>query len=196
MAHEITIRENGKAEFAFTGSRNDIWHRLGSELTENASLEDWKREAGLDWEIFESGTLFQYMNETGQLVTAPVKDKKTLFRNDNKTPLAIVGKNFKIVQPEQVLEFFRDLIELNGMKLSAAGSLFGGTKFWATAETGKSSNVISDDAVKGYLLSTTSCDGSQATTAKFTSTRTVCNNTLSIEMVRAMNILKELYGVF
>lgn len=47
MAHESTIRENSKAEFTFTGSRNDSWDRLGSELRERAhssmSGRSWPR---------------------------------------------------------------------------------------------------------------------------------------------------------
>lgn len=182
MAHEITIRENGKAEFAFTGSRNDIWHKLGSELRKNAPIEEWVAQAGLDWEIFESASMYQYIDPTGQLVNASFEGKKTLFRSDTKVPLSIVGSNFKVVQPIEVLEFFRELIDFNGMKLSAAGSLFRGTRFWATAEVGKETNIISDDGIKGYLLLTTSCDGTLATTAKFTSTRTICNNTLTIAL--------------
>ena len=39
--------------------------------------------------------------------------------------------------------------------------------------------VLNDDAVKGYLLLSTSFDGSAATIGQFTSIRVVCNNTLS-----------------
>ena len=31
--HQISIREDGKAEMAFTGKRSDVWHGLGQEMT-------------------------------------------------------------------------------------------------------------------------------------------------------------------
>lgn len=175
MSAEITIRADGKAEFAYAGDA--AWHGLGSQLTEGASIEDWIVEAGLSWEVFQSAVQFTSME--GQHV---YDGKRILFRSDTKEPMSIVGKDYKIVQPAEVMEFFRDLTSLHGMKLSAAGSLFGGKRFWATAEIGKSFEAVSKDHVNGYLLLVTSIDGTLATTAKLTSTRTVCNNTLTVAL--------------
>jgi len=175
MSAEITIRADGKAEFAYAGDA--AWHGLGNQLTEGASIEDWVVEAGLTWEVFQSPV--QYTSHEGQHF---FDDKRVLFRSDTKEPMSIVGKDYKIVQPIEVLEFFRDLTTLHGMKLSAAGSLFGGKRFWATAEIGKSFEAVSKDHVNGYLLLVTSIDGTLATTAKLTSTRTVCNNTLTVAL--------------
>ncbi len=175
MAAEITIRADGKAEFAYSGQ--PAWHGLGNQLTDNAPVEDWVVEAGLTWEVFQSAV--QYTSMEGEHV---FDDKRVLFRSDTKEALSIVGKDYKIVQPIEVLEFFRDLTTLHGMKLSAAGSLFGGRRFWATAEIGKSFEAVSKDHVNGFLLLVTSVDGTLATTAKLTSTRTVCNNTLTVAL--------------
>lgn len=177
MSHEITIRKDGKAEFAFSGPRSEIWHSLGQELTAGASIEDWVVEAGLSWEIFESKVMFQ-------TVAGPEvwNDKRVLFRSDTNEPLSVVGQDYKIVQPVEVLEFFRDLTTLHGMELSAAGSLFNGKRFWATAKTGKSFQAVTGDDVDGYLLLVTSADGSLSTSARLTSTRTVCNNTLTVAL--------------
>ena len=114
-----------------------------------------------------------------------------LYRSDNKAPLSVVGNDFKIVQPNEIIEFFRDLTIHNGMRLSTAGTLFGGRRFWALADTGKADEVTKGDEVQGHLLLVTACDGSLATTAKFVSTRVVCNNTLTIAMSeRAKQLVK------
>jgi phage/plasmid-like protein (TIGR03299 family) len=162
---------------AFTGSRQHIWHNLGQELSELATLEEWKREAGMDWDVLESPVSF---NAAGQDMIFPAK--KALYRGDTKAPLSIVGTGFKVVQPTEVLEFFRDLLENNGMKLSTAGVLFGGKRFWAMAELDKDDVIVDGDRILGKLLLTTAVDGSLATTAKFVSERVVCNNTLTIAM--------------
>lgn len=177
MAHNLTIRADGKAEFCFTGSRDHIWHKLGSELTENAPIETWVKEAGMDWEIFESAV--QYQSMTGQHTFA---DRRVLFRSDSTAPLSIVGADYKIVQPSEVLEFFRDLTTLHGMKLSAAGTLFGGKRFWATAEIGKQFEASLGDTVNGQLLFVTSADGTTSSQVKLCAERVVCNNTLTVAL--------------
>lgn len=176
MAHEIA-NINGKASMAFVGDRREIWHGLGQELTDNASIEVWKQQAGMNWEIQSSPITFQtpegINTYTGQRV---------LYRGDNNQQLSIVSDDYKVVQPGQVLEFFRDLVEEQGMKLSTAGVLFEGRRFWALADTGRAADILGNDRIKGMLLLTTSCDGTMATNALFTSVRVVCNNTLRIAL--------------
>ncbi|WP_181710086.1 DUF932 domain-containing protein [Acidithiobacillus ferridurans] len=53
-------------------------------------------------------------------------------------------------------------------------------RFRALARTGEETLLKGGDRVKGYLLLATSCDGTLATTAQFTSVRVVCNNTLQL----------------
>lgn len=181
MSHEITERADGKSEMAFTGSRDAIWHGLGQQLSDDASLETWRKEAGMDWEVHQSPITYTSVNET-KTETHVVPDRQVLFRSDNKEPLGIVSEDFKIVQPEQVIEFFRDLVENHGYKLSTAGTLFGGKRFWALADVGKTGEVTNSDRIDGHLLLTTAVDGTMSTQARFTSTRVVCNNTLTIAL--------------
>jgi phage/plasmid-like protein (TIGR03299 family) len=118
-----------------------------------------------------------------------------LFRSDTKAALSIVGKDYHVVQPSQVLEFFRDLTELHGYKLSAAGSLFGGKRFWATAEIGKTFDAVKDDEIKGQLLLVTSCDNTSSTQAKFVSERVVCANTLTVALAEnSKNLVRKTHA--
>lgn len=181
MAHELTQREDGMVEMAFSGPRSAIWHGLGQNVEENQSIEEWRKAAGLDWEVLESPVTYSSVGEEG-VENHVFPDRKILFRSDNKEPLGFVGENFNIVQPEQVLEFFRDLVEQHGFKLSTAGSLFGGKRFWALADTGLSDVATNGDRIDGHLLLTTAVDGTMSTQARFTSTRVVCNNTMTIAL--------------
>jgi phage/plasmid-like protein (TIGR03299 family) len=107
------------------------------------------------------------------------EDNHILYRSDTRKPLSVVSDGYKIVQPGQVLEFFRDLCETNKMEMETAGVLFGGRRYWALAKTGHQLTLAGKDLVKQYVLLATSCDGSMATTGKHESIRVVCNNTLS-----------------
>jgi len=116
--------------------------------------------------------------------------QKVLYRSDTKAPLAVVSKRFHVVQPGEILEFYRDLTAYNGFELETAGVLREGRKFWALAKTGQSTSLEGRDRVDGYLLLATACDGTLATTAQFTSVRVVCNNTLSIALGNASSAIK------
>lgn len=176
MAHELAFVK-GKASIAYVGEKP--WHGLGQELTENASLDVWRTESGMDWEIKSSPVEYKI---DGMEESVDYPAKRILYRSDTGAPLSIVSKDYKEVQPGEVLDFFKDLVELQGMKLSTAGVLFGGRRFWALADTNHACDVLGNDRVKGMLLLTTSCDGSIATTAQFTSVRVVCNNTLALSL--------------
>ena len=157
------------------------WHGLGNKLTTLEPIDVWKRQAGMDWMIEESEVRYITGNHTvGAIHSFP--EQKVLYRSDTKRPLAVVSKRFQVVQPEEVLEFYRDLTEYSGFELETAGVLKEGRKFWALARTGQSTTLKGKDQVNGYLLLATACDGSLATTAQFTSVRVVCNNTLQIAL--------------
>lgn len=180
MSAGLTIRENGFVEFAY--SKTPAWHGLGQELPENASIEEWVKLAGMDWEIFESPITYHCFNDELKLEDRIFPEKKILFRSDNKMPLSIVGEDYKVVQPREIIEFFNDLMQIHNFKLSVAGTLFGGKRFWALAETGFSETLLKKDIVKGHLLLVTSADGTLSTIATFVATRVVCNNTLRIAL--------------
>lgn len=175
MAHLIENNTiTGKAEIAYANSTP--WHGLGQQLTKDAPIDVWRREAGLDWEALISSVLFW---PQGLAAPQEVKNKNVIFRSDNKKPLGIVSDRYKVHQPNEVLEFFNTLVQSAGFTLEVAGAIKGGKRIWALANVNKEAVVLHDDAVKGYLLLSTSFDGSAATIGQFTSIRVVCNNTLS-----------------
>lgn len=181
MAAELDM-SNGRVNFAYTGSKSEIWHGEGEQVPDDATLDQWKKAAGLEWFAKESPILFNAPNAAGFDMPTLFPDKKALFRSDTNAPLSVVGADYKIVQPSAIVDFFHDLLENHDMKMSTAGSLFGGRRFFATAKLGEDFEVISGDKISGYLLLTTSLDGTLATTGKCTSVRTVCNNTLTMAL--------------
>ena len=85
------------------------WHGLGNQLATQQPLEVWMSEAGMDWEIRETPVRFisSEAGALGQISSFP--DQKVLFRSDNREPLSVVSNRFKVVQPREVLEYYRDL---------------------------------------------------------------------------------------
>lgn len=170
MAHELTIHQDGQVEHAYVGAIG--WHKLGNQLAEGASIEQWMQAAGMDWQVQQAPVSF---NTGGESAPIAFPGRVALYRSDNYFPLGVVGKGYKPVHPGEALEFFRDLTDF---KLDTAGTLKGGKKYWALAKVGESF-VRPNDKIQGHLLFATSADGSMGTVVKFVATRVVCNNTLT-----------------
>lgn len=175
MAHELDMT-NDRANMAYVGQLP--WHGLGQELTQDADLETWRVEAGMNWTVQDAD--LTYKGTDGKDMIFP--DRRVLYRSDNSGGLGIVSNNYKIVHPGDALEFFRDLIADQGFQMETAGCLFGGRKFWALAKCGDSARIMGQDEIKPYLLMASSCDGSMATAVHLTSVRVVCNNTLRMSI--------------
>ena len=187
MSHELTTRADGRVEFAYLASDGTPWHGLGQALEDGTSLDAWREAAGMNWKIKRG--IVRYNTEfNGGQVDLP--DQHVLFRSDNKAPLGIVSKRYQVVQPGDVVEFFRDIAKAGGLELSAAGTIYGGKRFWATAKIGEAAPASVADKIGGYILISTSADGSLATEVRRTTVRTVCKNTLQMAMADAKASIK------
>ena len=176
MAHEIDL-STGKPAIAYVGEKP--WHELGEKLPEGAPIDTWLQAARLEWELKRLPV--QYL-VNGTLRT--MEDRFVLVRNDTNAALSVVSSDYQIVQPREVLEFYRELVTLYGYTLETSGALDGGRKVWALAKTGMTdaADDCGGDKLAAYLLLATSCDKTLATTAAFTSIRVVCQNTLFFAM--------------
>lgn len=181
MAHQID-QTVGDA-IAFVGETP--WHGLGQQMQDGATIEEWKRAAHLDWQVKEGAVMFT--RETGEptvadepaVETVAFPKRKALYRSDTRAPLSIVSDGFKVVQPGDVLEFFRKLTEEHGFKIETAGALRGGRRIWALARIGEQAKIL-DDIVSPYALLSTAYDATMATWARLCATRVVCANTIAV----------------
>lgn len=179
---EITINSYGAAVAT-------PWSEVGGLITPDTSIENWQEKAGMNWEIKSSPVAYGIgdgeMNQNLEIFTG----QNVLWRSDNQKPLSVVSDQYKPVQPKEVLEFFRDLVDENGFTIETAGTLRGGKRMWALAKTGKFGEVCKDDGIGGYLLLSTSCDRTLATTARFTTIRVICQNTLTVALKEKENMV-------
>ena len=107
------------------------WHDLGNALPPKQSIEVWAQQAGMDWSICSTPVryLADQVGALGSIMS--FEDQKVLYRSDTKAALAVVGNRYQVVQPKEVLEFYRDLTEVSGFELETAGVLKEGRKLWA-----------------------------------------------------------------
>ncbi|NLA66725.1 MAG: DUF932 domain-containing protein [Gammaproteobacteria bacterium] len=183
MAHELDFT-TGQAAIAFRGAVP--WHGLGETILPEDSIDDIRIKAGLDYDVVKTPVLYSVPVDsaygprkgagTGVAIST---DRCVLYRSDTGDDLSVVSDRYQVVQPREIVEFYRDLVEQYGFEIEVVGALKGGRKVWALANTHNAFQLRGNDAVKGFLLLATSYDGTMATQARFTSVRVVCNNTLT-----------------
>ena len=154
------------------------YHGFGKQLPENSSLNEWLDKTGLCYDVIRKPVL--YYNSEHKLENLLNKD--VLIRNDNHRPLSIVSKNYKVVQPREVLFFFEDLINELNFKMESVGIINNGKKIFALAKTPMNFKLANDDVVNCCLLLATSYDTSMSTVVMLTSVRVACINALNIAL--------------
>jgi phage/plasmid-like protein (TIGR03299 family) len=171
MSHEIYERS-----MAFVGRKP--WHEIGQELDPSASIDDWVKAAGMGYRIESTPVLFK--GADGAVRT--MENQTVLYRGDTGDALSVVTGRYNVVQPHDVLEFFRDLCKDRGLTLETAGVLKGGRVYWALAKIGDSFEAKPGDRHEAYVLLYTSADLSLSTTGSLTDVRVVCWNTMRMSI--------------
>jgi phage/plasmid-like protein (TIGR03299 family) len=178
MAHELDFSK-GIASFAFTGDRDSIWHGLGQEILPTDSIDVILKKAGLDWNAVKAPV--QYAVAGGSMKS--FKNTSVIYRDDTGHALGTVSDNrYSIVQPREIMEFFRDFLSENGLSISTAGGVRGGRIVWCLAKLGSDYSFLmpGKDRMDSYVRLQTSFDGTRATDLVATVTRQVCANTMRL----------------
>ncbi len=152
--------------------REPDWCRKALIVQEALNAAQAIRAAGQDWVVAKEPVA----RPSGQIVpgeyhTVRVSDDKVLGR---------VGANYQVIQNGELFEFFDAVFDReNGTYYHTGGALRGGKVVWLLAKIPGDFYVVKDDKVETYVLLASSHDGSLSLTAKPTSVRVVCANTLA-----------------
>lgn len=174
MAHMID-ETTGQAAVAYRG--NEPWHGLGQYIDENDDTDTIVQKAGLAHQVLQAPVLFQPDDNINLRHAVP--DRKVLYRSDTLKPLSVVSRDYNVVQPRAIVEFFDAMVKSGGFSIETAGALSGGKRVWALAKLGDGVDIIGQDRVRPYMLAATSYDATMATVVKFVNERVVCHNTIT-----------------
>ncbi len=178
--HQIDTTSLNRASYASTQRE---WHGLGEMMPAGQDIETWATAAGMEYKVQRATVRYatERLTPDAPLHTLrALEDKLVLFRSDTGAPLGVVSDSYKVVQPREVLEFFREWAQANACTIESAGVLFGGKRYFATAKMSDGVFVGEGDKIVPYVLLSTSADGSLATEGRITTVRVVCNNTLRL----------------
>jgi phage/plasmid-like protein (TIGR03299 family) len=114
-----------------------------------------------------------------------------MLRTSDGAQLGVVGTDFTPVQNAEAFDWIRPMIDSGEATIEAAGSLRGGRRVWILAAVRNATvDVLPNDPVRSYVLFAHGHDGSLAVRAGFTTTRVVCQNTLSAAVNDGKQLLK------
>lgn len=174
MAHKF-------ASGVFFGA--SAWHGLGTTLT-----EDDDRRFSTDETLCLAGACFD-VNKVPQFIE--LNGEKVLtgayatVRTDTGAILGTVGEKYTPLQNTEQFKWFQPFLDTREVAFETAGVLKDGAIVWALARILSGDGVIDagdGDTVNKYLMTYTSHDGSLATGVMFCPIRTVCWNTLSMNL--------------
>lgn len=159
------------------------WHGLGVLLPDAPDVDTAIKCAGLDWEV---GHMPIY---TGS--GTPVENHRLVMRLSDGSQFGVVGLDHTIVQNRHAFDWIRPMVESGDVAIEAAGSLMEGRRVWILGKVRNAmADVVPNDPVQSYVLFAHGHDGSLAVRAGFTTTRVVCQNTLSMALGAGKNLLK------
>jgi len=171
MSHLIT----NDRDMAYIGETP--WHGLGTVMDQNASIDEWQAAAGLGFTVAKAPVMFAPSD--GVVTMNRFAGRMVAFRQDNGNGLGIVGTNYKVHQPAEIVGFLRDFATKAGLKIETMGSIMGGARIWALAKMDTAITLPGNDQSMPYFLISTSYNGETATIGTFTMVRVVCYNTLT-----------------
>lgn len=163
--------------------RQAAWHTLGTVTGKYQTSDDLLADPGFQFDVFKS----QLRDGLNRPIDAwgtfrwDWKDK-VAGNKEGAIFLATVGKDYHVIPYSAGLKNADMLINsVDGAHYETAGVLGKGERMWALADVNLSVK-IGDDVQKGYLLFSTSHDGSIAHRYGTCFTRVVCQNTLYVAL--------------
>jgi phage/plasmid-like protein (TIGR03299 family) len=168
--------EAGKANIAYTGSRNSVWHRLGHEMADGMSRADWQKAGGNDFQVMKVAAEYAWNGDYKR-----ADDLCFIVRQDNGRLLgrSSVTDRYVPCQPDELYNFMFQYIDVDPrFAMDVTGNFGGGSTIWAAAVWNEGLTVAGDSHVARLFMSTT-FDGSGATRCDMRITRPVCDNTIA-----------------
>ena len=167
MAHMVET-------MAYAG--NVPWHGLGKKVPHDLSPEQMLEAAQLDWTVQKVPAFANVQDQNVNIGWS------ALIRSSDNRILDVVSNDWNPVQNSEAFQFFQEYCEAGDMEMHTAGSLRDGQIVWALAKVKESFELFKGDRIDSHLLFTNPHKFGQCIDIRFTPTRVVCNNTLTLAL--------------
>lgn len=198
MSHDLETR-NGTTSFAFNERYGDPWHRLGTPVDGNMTIEQALTTAQADYTVSKRELTATVPGVgSGDDLRVPVHGKVATVRDlpgtDDFQVLGVVGDGYHVVQNDEALQAAYDIVGASqgDAYLDTLGVLDDGKRLFSYVRL---EDLVIDpvginDTIERGLVVYWSHDGSIAMTYAFSDVRVVCKNTVQMSLQGAKRVFK------
>lgn len=174
-----STRDPGVVGFRYTAGRGLPWHGRGDAYETDATPAEIVAQSFPWGDSVEKRPLYTHTSK-GHRVTIP--GQYATVRTDTDTVLGIVGSTYVVQKITPFVETMYEIVDLNRdvAKIDTAGSLKGGRIPFVSIALDGLDLTIAGEKYEGFLLGTTSFDGSRAMTLNPVVLRPVCANSVNL----------------
>lgn len=183
MAHEIDFSLNRPA-FAFDARDGVAWHGLGTAIPAEEACDPRAiaARAGAAYTVRRAPVRYRAF-VAGEAMDAEAAGRDVLYRDDTGRALGVVSDGYAIHQPAELFEVWRDELRASDLYITSAGVLKGGRVVFVCARVPDAMAFrVGPDLLLPFVTIATSFDGSMATIGRASTIRTVCANTLAMNL--------------
>jgi len=154
---------------------------MKGQKVRGTNVDEWAEQTGLNWEVESHQVKYGEDNKL-------LGNRFVLVRSDTRHPLGLVSADYHVVQPRDILEFFKGIIDgFGGFEITNAGAMRGGQKVWARAILPDGTHAVGGheraDFVERELFLCTSYDLTKRTTAQQSVLRHSCTNRMIFKVL-------------
>jgi phage/plasmid-like protein (TIGR03299 family) len=161
------------------------WHRLGTDISQAATVAEALQLAQLDWTVslhdlyWEKQSEAHYLGEVkAELIHVP--QRKVVIRDTDRKILGTVGNTYVPLQNHEAFSVLEVAIQEFGVKLVAGGTYGTSLRSWLLARLPDDATIVEGDTVCPYFLVSTGHDGATPYVAVPTPFRIACANALDV----------------
>jgi phage/plasmid-like protein (TIGR03299 family) len=154
------------------------WHRLGRRIEPTASVDEFLKAGGLDWQVRAEPAPGAKPKARGAFSRYVIM-RDAVGGEAGPVALGLVSNRYTPLQNVEAFAFFDPLIEQGWASYEAAGALRDGEVVWVQVRLRDDMLVAGRDRVVRYLLLRNRHDGRGSVSVRFTPVRVVCQNTLT-----------------
>ena len=183
MSHEVeSMAYAFKEDGAYDEAYSRPWHfnMTGDRsvaVNNDMSPTEMIKAAKLDWSIERAP---MYVEIGDEMIPT---NQEYLYRSSDQKLLTQVSENWHEVQPDAFAEFFHDFCEEGSMEMNTMGSLNDGKMLFALAKVDESFSLFrGKDVIESYFLFANPIQYGKSVDYRFTPTRVVCQNTLTLAL--------------
>lgn len=202
MNGNLNNAQSVNVQLTETGAKKIVWNQVGksfegqglhvNEVIEkihadfNVSKQPLIRVPQSVYDSIKNGEPIGTLNlSRDNLITSHA----ATVRDDKDMTLGVVGSSYGVVQNKKAFEFINFIKEVSGEEpiVETVGLLGNGERLFVTCKLGKDSYLNPNDAVRNYVVFSTSHNGQGSVLAFFTPIRIICSNTLNMAIRECPN---------